>query len=254
MAERRNWSEEETILAFYYYCQIPFGKINQHNPEIIRIAKLIGRTPSAVVFKMGNLAHFDPAQKKRNVTGLSNASKLDQRTVARFHSNWEELALLGKQIEVNLKGKPDEELHLISLEEFPEGITKENYVKTRVNQQFFRNAVLSSYQNRCCMTGLAVASLLIASHIKPWSKSDAKTERTNPSNGLCLNALHDKAFDRGLITVTPKYEVRVSTELSGDNEAVQWLRSMNSRTITLPSKFEPEAEFLQYHNDVVFRY
>ena len=38
----QKWSEDETILAFYYYCKIPFGKIHSRNPEIIRIAELLG--------------------------------------------------------------------------------------------------------------------------------------------------------------------------------------------------------------------
>ena len=50
---RKKWSEDETILAFYNYCQIPFGKIDHRNPRIIEIAKLIGRTPSSVSLKRG---------------------------------------------------------------------------------------------------------------------------------------------------------------------------------------------------------
>lgn len=47
------------------------------------------------------------------------------------------------------------------------------------------------------MSGLAEPRLLIASHIVPWSKD--KTNRLNPSNGLCLSAIHDRAFDQGFI-------------------------------------------------------
>ena len=74
----KKWSDDETILAFYYYCQIPFGKIHKTNPEIMRIASMLGRTPSSVVLKMGNLGHFDPELQKRNVSGLKNASKTDE--------------------------------------------------------------------------------------------------------------------------------------------------------------------------------
>ena len=48
---RRNWTREETILAFELYCQTPFGKIHKENPDIIELAKLINRTPSAVGLK-----------------------------------------------------------------------------------------------------------------------------------------------------------------------------------------------------------
>ena len=103
MAERKNWSEAETILAFYYYCQIPFGKIHKENKEIQRIATLIGRTPSSVVFKMGNLGHFDPELRKRNVNGLKNASKLDSIVVNKFINDWEGLSLRASIIENNLE-------------------------------------------------------------------------------------------------------------------------------------------------------
>lgn len=79
--------------------------------------------------------------------------------------------------------------------------TREQMVHVRVGQNYFRNAVLSAYESRCCMTGISVPEFLIASHIKPWKSSDDKKEKANPRNGLCLNALHDKAFDLGFITV-----------------------------------------------------
>ena len=71
------WSREETILAFDLYCRTPFGKISQGNPEIIKLAHLLGRTPGSVGLKMHNLAHYDPELQKRNVTAMAHGSKLD---------------------------------------------------------------------------------------------------------------------------------------------------------------------------------
>lgn len=247
----KKWSDEETILAFYYYCKIPFGKIHKTNPEVIRIADMLGRTPSSVVFKMGNLGHFDPELQKRNVSGLSNASKTDEAVVSRFRNNWEDLSFEAQRIEAQLKGLSIEKL---SIDGIPVGDMRETTVRSRVNQQFFREAVLASYQQKCCITGISVPTLLIASHIKPWAVSDPKTERTNPSNGLCLNALHDKAFDKGLITVLPDYTIAVSSTLrsnSNDN-GTDWLLQCEHQRIRLPEKFLPDKEFLQYHNDVIF--
>lgn len=62
------WSREETILAFDLYCRTPFGKISQGNPEIIKLAHLLGRTPGSVGLKMHNLAHYDPELQK-SITG-----------------------------------------------------------------------------------------------------------------------------------------------------------------------------------------
>ncbi len=243
----QKWSEDETTLTYFYYCQIPFGKIHKENPEIIRIANMLGRTPSSVVFKMGNLGHFDPELRKRNVSGLSNASKTDAEIVQRFNDNWEALAFKAKKIEDSLLPVSEE----ITT---PIGAEREQLIQARVNQQFFHETVLSSYQQSCCITGIAIPTLLIASHIKPWAVSDPGRERTNPSNGLCLNALHDKAFDKGLITVLPNYTVRISSQLKKNNNAdrVAWLIQCDKQKMRLPEKFLPAIEFLEYHNDAIF--
>jgi predicted restriction endonuclease len=59
--------------------------------------------------------------------------------------------------------------------------------------------------------GTPIAELLIASHIVPWS--DDETIRLNPTNGLCLCALHDRGFDRGLMTISPDYDVIISSKI-----------------------------------------
>lgn len=252
MAGRNNWTDEETILAFYYYCQIPFGKIHKTNPLIIKIAEMIGRSPSAVVFKMGNLGHFDPSLQARNVKGLSNASKRDEQVVNKFIHDWESLAIQAKQIEAAFLQKSIEQVVGIDIANLPVGMDRKQLVNTRINQDFFREAVLSSYENTCCITGINTPALLVASHIKPWSLSNQKTERTNPCNGLCLNALHDKAFDRGLITILPDYTIRVSSTLLGNDDGAAWLSACNREQIKLPIRFLPAKEFLEYHNDMIF--
>lgn len=60
----KNWTREETILAFLLYCQVPFGKIHSSNPLIRNLAEVINRTPSAVSMKMCNFGRFDPSLKK----------------------------------------------------------------------------------------------------------------------------------------------------------------------------------------------
>jgi len=248
------WSEEETILAYYYYCQIPFGKFYSRNPLVIRISTMLGRKPGALVKKIGNLASFDPEMKRRNVRGLGNASKLDGIVFNRFKDNWEELVLLATEIEqgyaTNTPIIPSNSDEVV----LPPGLDKEKATSARINQSFFRNAVLSAYNHRCCISGIQLDSLLIASHIKPWSESNPFTERTNPSNGLCLNALYDKAFDNGLITILPNYTILVSSKIPNeiaDNELLR-LNRLRGQRIMLPNKFVPSKQFLEYHNEFIF--
>lgn len=252
------WSREETILAYDLYCRIPFAKIHKSNKDIIALAELIGRTPSSVGLKMANLAHFDPELRSRNVSGMSNASKLDKEIFEEFASDWEELSYQAQLIKADYSGKTISDLNdefVINIEMLPEGTDALTETKRRVGQYFFRTSVLAAYGNKCCVTGLKAPELLIASHIKPWKVSDAKTERTNPKNGLCLNALHDKAFDRGLITVDDKYRIVVSNrlkEIPMDEETQNWILYYDGQEISRPEKFVPDKDFLHYHNDVVF--
>lgn len=205
------WSREETILALDLYCRIPFGKISKSNSDIIELAELLGRTPSSVGLKMHNLAHYDPDLQQRNVTAMSHGSKQDAKIYYEFSVKWAELAYQASLIKAKMKKLDIQEIvNVGDIKLIPPGESREQMIKTRVGQYFFRISVLNSYNNRCCVTGLSKTDLLVASHIKPWKVSDEQTEQTNPSNGLCLNSLHDKAFDRGLITITYDFKIWIS--------------------------------------------
>lgn len=245
------WTREQTIIALNLYCKIPFSKANSSNPEIISIANLIGRSPNSVKMKIGNFGSFDNTLKARGIVGLSNTSKLDKDIWDEFSSDWDRLAFESEQLIANLQNidlskSIKEELKI------PQGKDILSSVKQRVNQQFFRSAVLSSYNMRCCITGIDIPELLIASHIKPWSVDDKN--RTNPQNGLCLNSLHDKAFDKGLITVTPDYCIHVSSKIKKAKsvEIDDYFLKYENKQIIAPDKFLPHKDFLQFHNNEVF--
>lgn len=248
-----NWTREQLIVTFNLYCKIPFSKSVQSNPDVIRIANLIGRTPSAVAFKLGNFGSFDPELKRRGIGGLPNASRLDREIWEEFNENWEDLAFQSELLMAQFAYRKIEEVVDASAADIPLGREKESLVKVRVNQHFFRQSVLAIYGWKCCITGLDVPSLLVASHIVPW-RSD-ENNRTNPKNGLCLNALHDRAFDKGLITITTDYKVRLSQALknSASNEFINhFFTSYENREISLPDKFLPDRDFLLFHNKEIF--
>ena len=258
MAEkRRNWTREETILAFDLYCKIPFSKITKTNEKIIELAKIIERTPSAVGLKMANLARFDQELRSKNISGMSHGSKLDEEIWNEFCNNWEELSYQAQKLLADKKQTTVEKMFdYADIEHIPTGEYRESIVKTRIGQYFFRMSVLSAYSYKCCITGLSVPALLVSSHIKPWKDSDIQTERTNPCNGLCLNSLHDKAFDRGLITIDFDYNVVLSDKLKNaymDLETKEWIQHYEGHRISLPDRFLPGRNFIEYHNDVVFK-
>ncbi|MDQ6958011.1 MAG: hypothetical protein Q9M24_02735 [Mariprofundaceae bacterium] len=86
------WTKEQLKLAFNLYCQLPFGKLHKGNKEIIELAGLIGRTPSALAMKLCNIASIDPAITSSGRKGLGNASALDREVWDEFHADWDQLA------------------------------------------------------------------------------------------------------------------------------------------------------------------
>jgi hypothetical protein len=253
------WTRDQLKLAFYLYCQLPFGKLHSRNPEIVALAQLIGRTPSAVAMKLVNFASIDPAITSTGRVGLGNASSLDREIWSEFHADWEGLAVQCNRLRIaiedekGIRRSTDFDLdETVDREDFT-GETRQVITEQRIKQHFFRRAVLSSYRGRCCMSGLSEPRLLLASHIVPWSKD--KANRLNPSNGLCLSALHDRAFDRGLITLADDFTVIVSKQLlKNDNELVRFaIAGLHGRMIELPERFFPSKEFIARHRTEVFK-
>ncbi|WP_230492614.1 hypothetical protein [Martelella alba] len=78
MAVSQPWTRDPLLVAFTLYSQLPFGKLHSRNPEIIRFAALINRTPSALAMKLVNLASLDPFIIESGRTGLRGASKTDR--------------------------------------------------------------------------------------------------------------------------------------------------------------------------------
>lgn len=252
-AER--WTKEQLKLAFHLYCQLPFGRLHSRNPEIIELANLIGRTPGAVAMKLVNFASLDPTITVTGRTGLGNAGALDKEVWAEFHADWERLAMeceiLRRKLDHGQSIVEDETNNLLVPEDFS-AATRRVLTEQRIKQNFFRRTVLSSYRGRCCMSGLSDSRLLVASHIVPWSKD--KANRLNPSNGLCLSAIHDKAFDKGLITLDDDLKIILSDELKRHNES--FLQSvfipLEGRSIELPERFIPNLEFIAKHRKEEF--
>lgn len=249
------WTKEQIKLAFYLYCQIPYGRIYGRNPEIIALAKVIGRTPDAVAMKMLNIASLDPAITSTGRSGLGNASSLDSAVWDEFHSDWERLAvesqLLLQQQENHASADLDLVEDALSPDDFT-GETRQVVTTQRIKQHFFRRAILSSYRGRCCMSGLSDTRLLIASHIVPWSQD--KLNRLNPSNGLCLSAIHDRAFDKGLMTLTDDLTIVISEDLMrcDDGFVKAVLLPVHGRMIELPERFAPKPEFVRWHRNAIF--
>ena len=249
----KRWTRDDLILAFNLYCKTPFGRIDMQNPDVIELARLLGRSPASISLKLVNLARLDPALQTRGIRGMSHGARSEVEIWDEFAEDGETLAFESERLLAARTGRDIEaDIDTDDISDL-EGREREAIVRTRVNQSYFRAMVLARYRNSCCITGLAIPALLVASHIVPWSKEPR--ERLNPRNGLCLNALHDRAFDRGLITVTADLRVRVgSTVREAASPAVAELfERFDGAPLLLADGFAPAESFLAYHRENVFR-
>lgn len=123
-------------------------------------------------------------------------------------------------------------------------------VKARVGQGPFRSALIERWAG-CSVTGCRQLDVLVASHIRPWSKCTTPAERLGAANGLLLTPNLDRLFDRGLITFDQKFRIRVCPRLKAGtlsqlnvNSNLR-LRSEAARQDMLP--------FLQWHEDRIYQ-
>ncbi len=255
------WTRDHRLIALNLYCKLPFGKLHQRNPIIIETAAKMGRTASSLAIKLSNFASLDPVLKARGIVGMQGAANEDRVIWKEFHSNFSLLGTESEQLLHDLFTHDDnkevdfltrDRVHLVA----PSGPTEsQSTVKVRRGQQFFRQAVLSAYDVRCCISGINVPRLLVASHIKPWAQFP--NDRLNPQNGLCLSTIHDAAFDAGLITLDEKLNVVLSKQLRKffPQPALEVnFVPFEGAAVRLPEKLaEPDASFLRFHREVIFQ-
>ncbi len=255
------WTREHFLIALNLYCKLPFGKLHKGNRIIIEAAEKMSRTPNSLAMKLCNFAALDPVQRARGIRGLPGATKQDKIMWDEFHAQSLELGTESEQLLHDLFTKDEtKDLDFLSRDKVrlvsPSGATESlATVKVRRGQQFFRQAVLTAYDVRCCISGINVPRLLVASHIKPWGQFP--DERLDPCNGLCLSSLHDAAFDSGLITLDCDLKLVLGKTLQRffpQQALEQNFVPFEGRSIRLPEKLaEPNEDFLRYHREEVFQ-
>lgn len=254
--KRKLWTRDELILALNLYLKLPFGKLHSRTQEIIHLANIIGRTAGSVAMRLNNFASVDPFHQQRGIGGLPGGKKQVEPIWNEFINNKQELLfeserILAEKEKITLEEKFEETLKGT---EHLKGEYKLREIKTRVNQNVFRQIVIANYNGKCAVTGIDIPDLLVASHIVPWSKNEK--ERLNPENGICLSPLYDRAYDKGYISITEKYEIILSKDLklkSKQEYHTKYFASLNGSKIILPQKYYPNKTFLQYHLDKIFK-
>ncbi len=255
MASKNLWTKDELILAFNLYLKVPFGKMHSRNPDIIHLANTVGRTPSSIALRLVNFASVDPYHKSRGIVGMQGGVKQVQPIWDEFFEDKESLIFESERILAEKENSTIDEKFNDVLYDIKDlrGETKIRAVKTRVNQNVFRQIVLSNYSNKCAVSGIDIPEFLFASHIIPWSENEK--ERLNPENGVCLSALYDKAFDKGFIAISESMEIIVSKSLEKNISKeyyTKYFAHIKNKKINQPNKYLPNKIFLEYHRDKIF--
>lgn len=253
---RRLWTRDELILALNLYLKLPFGKLHSGTPEIIHLANILGRTASSIAMRLNNFASVDPYHQQRGIGGLPGGKKQVEPIWQEFIDNkdawlFESERILAEKEHTSIDYKFHDELQGT---EHLKGEYKLREVKTRVNQNVFRQIVIANYNGRCAITGIDIPDLLLASHIIPWSKNEQ--ERLNPENGICLSPLYDRAFDKGYIGINEKYEILLSPSLKKKTKEeyhAKYFASLVGTKIIMPKKYYPKKKFLQFHMNEIFK-
>lgn len=139
---------------------------------------MIGRSPSALNMKIGNIGRLDPELKKKDITGLTHGANMEELVWNEFNSDREKLVYEAEKIIEKLTNKSVENIYLQPEEIDYSSRDRTELVKTRINQNFFRSFVLSTCNNTCEITKIKINEFLVASHIKPWAKD--QNNRLNP--------------------------------------------------------------------------
>ncbi len=260
-----NWSEDEIILALAFYCNQPPSNRDAHgrSEPLNNLAEALGRKPGAVGLKLANLLACDPSMAELGKKGMERISTFDSKVWNRFQDHWDLLpeAVLDSILKIIPKEYQDTVLDILLPAEAAEAPCMKKQERTLPNERerkrfsklFFHNTVLNAFGNRCCLTGLNEKRLLIAARIKPESKL-TDPELAKPTNGLCLDILHGRAFEQGLATVdATDFTFHTSVKLRrNDPWFLQYFAPYEGKTISLPKGFRPDVELLRFHNERIF--
>lgn len=177
--------------------------------------------------------HHSPFQYRGRVELLQFRKRVDKPSEFKF------------RLEHDLSPTDDIATHAPELDPLPE-TEKEMVVKARVGQGKFRDELFSVWRG-CAVTGITLAELLRASHIKPWRNS-TNSERLDRFNGLLLLPHYDHLFDRGFITFSTRGNLEISPAIERFDPDQLGI-SKGARLKKIDSEHLP---FLEYHHGEVF--
>lgn len=246
----KKWSYLETVLCLKVYLESGRKIPTKNFHGVIELVDLTYRTANSIILKMANFRSLDDSVASK---GMAHVSELDilvwdtlEKSPHKLIEIWDESVN-----DPSIKTKISNRDISIVFDPVKTGVTR-NSVDTRIGQEAIRSLTLRNYGYACSFCGLDYPDLLIASHIIPWS--DKIDTRGVLSNVICLCEIHDRAFDRGLLTIDDNYEILVSTRINKYVETKAILTQITRKKISLPKDkvMVPGLESLKYHRNKIF--
>ncbi|MGH2083458.1 HNH endonuclease [Aerococcus urinaeequi] len=143
-----------------------------------------------------------------------------------------------------------EEIEIEKIEESSKSNNKKtSLINARVGQGKYREELLNDMPY-CPFTNINDERLLIASHIKPWAKSNDK-EKIDPNNGFIFSPTYDALFDKGLITFLDDGTLIVSEFVTPMNQ--KRLDIETGKNIHIDRFINDERKsYLKYHRKYIY--
>ncbi len=216
-----------------------FVNSTKNNLKYINSSKLNNLYKKGYIY-IGKYIFKDISNRAPYYFTLENADKvIDEKTI--------EQSKINSQIKsIDIYEDALKEETILSNEE------KRALVKIRTNQGFFREKLLKKFNYKCPLTGFENEAALIASHIKPWSKCKNQIEKLDQDNGILLNSLADKLFDKGLITFDDDGRIIYSKQMSNNDILIFEKQLKNQECFLKMFITSKMIKYLKFHRAKIF--
>lgn len=248
--ERRPWAEDETLFLFRVFLTEDAGSLSSGSPRIADIAELLNRKSGSVHRKLEDIRSNEPSYIARG-RRPTNCAEFVKDVWKGLYADYDGMRRRVEDAYLSVCGDRAVREEL-DLEDVPPGLDIPADAVRREGQQIFRCIVAMNFGQRCCVTGIATRGLLVASHIRPWAEPGPR-DRTDPSNGLYLNRLHDGLFDRHLMTLDDDMRIEYADSVRRENgeEAFEtFFGRYEGRRIADPSRYSVDTEFMDEHRRI----
>jgi hypothetical protein len=233
-------SEKGTGLFNYY--AVVVGKTINHEFGTV-LWPYVGKNPWDNIFFLGNITRVT-IQKSQFVQELGYAKNLAvQGPLMIADDAYKKLGSVSSRFEIPVFDKVAE----AHVDGNFLGESVECIGTRRIGHSKFSKHVKSNYSYSCAVCGIKEVEFLVSSHISPWCEDF--NNRLNPSNGICLCSMHDKAFEHGFIGIDDNFCVLVTGLLDKSSLLYNELKRFEGTKIFLPSNFPPDKSLLAKHRE-----